>query len=271
MDERIIGTERRAGAIVEDVLIDALDLGDPIKAYRVRPEQGDVARAATNTPAASAPGPGIVWAHWFDPDAPDGDRSQYVDEAVDLAGVGITSLLPQGRFPWAVAPTGAAADARAIETEVQRLRVASDVLIADPSVDPERLALVGHDFGGMAAIVAATAGPSLRALVVVAATPRWADWFLPFWPIPDDRIEYLRTLRPWDPIERIGSVAADAVLLQMARSDFYIAPMSGLELHRAAPRGARLETYESNHAMRDPAVRMDRRAFLLAALGDEDV
>ena len=73
--------------------------------------------------------------------------------------------------------------------------------------------------------------------MLIAATPRWADWFLPFWPIPDDRIDYLRALRPLDPIERIGSVGDAEVLFQFGRRDFFIAPMTGLEFRGAAPDG----------------------------------
>lgn len=39
----------------------------------------------------------------------------------------------------------------------------------------------------MLAAVAAAEEARLRALVIVAATPRWGDWFLPFWQIADDR------------------------------------------------------------------------------------
>ena len=257
MDVRSVGSEQRGEALVEDLVIDPGGGDPPIEAFLAGPA----------TPAPRDTGAGVLFAHWFDPEAPDGDRTQFLEEAVGLARDGVTSVLPQGRFPWSVAPSGAAADTAAIETEVRRLRTCLDVLAGRPTVDPARLAVVGHDFGGMAAVVAAGEGPRLRGLVVVAATPRWGDWFLPFWPIPDDRIDYLRALRPLDPVERIGQVRADRVLLQVARADFYIAPMSGLELRRAGPEGTRLESYESDHAMREPAIRDDRRRFLEAVLG----
>src|SRR6185503_17023349 len=113
-------------------------------------------------------------------------------------------LLPQGRFPWQLAPDNAVDDAAAVRAEVARLRAALALLVGRPDVDPARLGVVGHDFGGILAAVAAAEETHLRALVIVAATPRWGDWFLPFWQIADDRIEYLRAMRPLDPIERIG-------------------------------------------------------------------
>ena len=259
-DPTIRTTDVRPGALVEDLTFVGPD-ADPVEAYRVRPSRA--------TSGAGGRGPGILAWHWLDTEAPDGDRTQFVDEAFDWAAHGITSLLPQGRFPWRDAPSGAAADVAAVEAEVARLRAGLDLLAADPTVDAERLAVVGHDFGGMLAAVAAAPEDRLRGLVIIAATPRWGDWFLPFWPIADDRIDYLRSLRPLDPIERIGSAAPAEVLFQFGRSDFFIAPMSGLEFRRAAPEGSELRAYDADHGMRLPEIRADRWAFLARVLGIE--
>jgi hypothetical protein len=102
--------------------------------------------------------------------------------------------------------------------------------------------------------------------VIIAATPRWGDWFLPFWPIPDDRLDYLRALRPLDPIERVAAVHDAAILFQFGRRDFFIAPMTGLEFRAAAPAGAELQAYDDEHAMRDPRIRTDRLEFLRRTL-----
>jgi hypothetical protein len=118
----------------------------------------------------------------------------------------------------------------------------------------------------MLAAVAAPDVADLRALVLIAATPRWGDWFLPFWPIADDRIDYLRALRPVDPIERVGAVRDAAILFQFGRRDFFIAPMTGLEFRAGAPEGAELLPYDDEHGMRDPQVRADRIAFLRRTL-----
>ena len=249
---------RRGDALIEDIGYAAPD-GSTVEAYLVAPAD-----------AGTTHGAGVVFWHWFDPKAPDGDRTQFLDEAVDLAGDGVVSLLPQGRFPWASDPSGAEADVAAIEAEVARCRAGIDLIAGHPVVQRGRLAVVGHDFGGMIATLAAAGDERLRALAVIAATPRWGDWFLPFWDIPDDRIEYLRALRPLDPIERIADVAAP-VLFQFAGDDFYIAAMTALEFRSAAPAGAESATYEgADHAMRTPEARRDRRAFLGRHLGLRD-
>ena len=268
---RVLGTTNRGTALVDDIVFPGPD-GLDVEAYLVRPGAAVADGAAGGGDAASAtgrPGPGVLMWHWLDSEAPDGNRTQYLDEAADLASAGVVSLLPQGRFPWQIAPDYAEADMAEIRAEVARLRAGLDLLAARSDVDATRLAVVGHDFGGMLAAVAAAAEARLRALVIVAATPRWGDWFLRFWRIADDRIDYLRALRPLDPIERIGDIGPAVVLCQFAERDFYIAPMTALEFHGAAPSGSELRWYDAGHDMRLAETRADRRAFLAKTLGFE--
>ncbi len=157
---RIRSTEPRAGALVDDIVFDGPD-GLEVEAFLVRP--------TVAPPDASLAG--ILMWHWLDSEAPDGNRTQYLDEAADLAAAGAVCLLPQGRFPWSQPPTGSAADTAEILAEVARLRAGLDLLVARQEVDPGRLAVVGHDFGGMIAAVAAADEDRLKALVIVAATP----------------------------------------------------------------------------------------------------
>ena len=235
---------------------DIADLGGT-EAYLVEPDGG-------------GRGTGLLFLHWFDTEAPDGNRTQFLDEAVALArDHGVVSVLPQGRFPWMADPTGFRADAAAIRDEVARHRAAVDLLSARADVEPGRIGLVGHDFGGMHGVLLAADDDRIAAAVVVAATPRWGDWILPFWQIAEDRFDYLRAMAPLDPISRIGDIAPRPVLLQFARSDFFIAPMTGRELQRAAGEPNELRAYDADHAMRDPQATADRGAFLGRALGWE--
>lgn len=218
-------------------------------------------------PAQGARGPGLLFLHWFDTQAPDGDRTQFRDEAVELArDHGVVSVLPQGSFPWHEPPSDADADLGRIRAEGAAHRGALELLLGRPGVDPARIGLVGHDFGAMHGIVLAADEPRISAVVAIAATPRWGDWFLPFWQIAGDRFDYLRALDAVDPITAIGRIAPRPMLLQFARGDFYIADMTGLELHRAAGELAELHVYDAEHAMRTPAARQDRFEFLSRAL-----
>ncbi|HSK93217.1 MAG TPA: hypothetical protein VLA76_04065 [Candidatus Angelobacter sp.] len=231
-------------------------------------EVGEGRYADLVEPAGGARGPAILYLHWFDTEAPDGNRRQFRDEAVRLAREhGVVSLLPDGRFPWAEPPTDADADVARIGAELAAHRAAIDLLAARDGVDAGRIGLVGHDFGAMHGIVLAAEDRRIAAVVAIAATPRWGDWFLPFWPISGDRYDYLRALGPFDPVVRVAAIAPRPILLQFARDDFYIAPMSGLELHRAAGEPKEIATYDADHAVRALQARADRTAFLGRALG----
>jgi dienelactone hydrolase len=252
------GRESRAGAVVRDVRFDG-SAGGTVEAYLVAPT-GRQKRGAD-------PRPGALFAHWFDPEAPDGNRTQFLDEAAELANDGVVSLLPQGRFPWAVEPTDAHADVVNIELEIARLRRGLDTLVSEAGADPERLAVVGHDFGGMAAAVLAGIDRRARGYVLIAATPRWADWFLPFWAIAGDRFDYLRSLSALDPINHVGSAAPAELLFQFARTDYFIAPMTGREFHAAGSEPKEFRAYDADHHLAVPEARADRTAFLRRVLG----
>jgi pimeloyl-ACP methyl ester carboxylesterase len=147
-----------------------------------------------------------------------------------------------------------------------RLRRGLDLLMDRHDVDAARLAVVGHDFGGMYAAMLAGVDRRARAYVLMAATPRWADWYLPFWPIPGPRTDYLRALEPVDPIGHVASAAPASLLFQFARHDFYIAGMTGREFHGAASEPKELRAYDVDHGLDVVEVRADRRAFLAREL-----
>jgi pimeloyl-ACP methyl ester carboxylesterase len=218
-------------------------------------------------PAEGGRGAAVLFLHWFDTRAPDGNRDQFRDEAEQLArDHGVVSVLPQGRFPWAGAPTDAEADLARIRSEVTGHRQAVDLLVSRADVEAGRIGLVGHDFGAMQGVNLAADDERIAAAVLIAATPRWGDWFLPFWPIAGDRWDYLRALAPVDPISRIGELAPRPVCLQFAKGDFFIADMTGLELHHTAGEPKELHTYEADHGVRVPEARADRVDFLRRTL-----
>lgn len=211
-----------------------------------------------------ASGAGVIYLHWFD-EAPNANRTQFVNEATALAGHGVTSLLPQLIFPWAIPPESAEADILRIGEETAALRNAVDLLEDAGGVDPSRIAIVGHDFGAMhGTLLAAEFDPAC--VVVIAATPRWADWFLRFWPIAGDRFDYLRALDPLDPINAVKAISAP-LLFQFGRDDFYIAAMTGTELFEAATEPRAMNTYEADHSMSVPEAASDRLEFLSEHLG----
>jgi pimeloyl-ACP methyl ester carboxylesterase len=208
----------------------------------------------------------VLFLHWFD-EAPNANRTQFLDEANELARLGVTSLLPQLMFPWASAPHDAETDLRRIEEEASALRAALELLREAARIDSSPIAIVGHDFGAMHGAVLAS-GSDPACVVLIAPTPRWSDWFLRFWPVEGDRFDYMRTLDPVDPITAIGRVSAP-ILFQFGRQDFYIAAMTGSELFEAAGELKTMKAYDADHGMELPTVRTDRLEFLAEHLGLE--
>lgn len=236
------------GVTVADVTLGAGDA--VVEAYIVEPASGTRA--------------GILFLHWLGEHR--SDRTQFLSEARELAALGARCVLPAGRLPWVRDPVDANSDIANIELEQRRLKAALDALASGlPKAAP--MALVGHDFGAMHGLRLAARNPNrFKAAVLIAATPRWGDWFLRFWKIESDRHEYLRRLAPLDPVAVAGDLRA-ATLWQFSDRDYFIAPMSAVELARAAPGEPVIEWYASDHAMRSSKARASRRAFLSRELG----
>ena len=115
-------------------------------------------------PAGRGPHPAVLYVHWLGVPATS-NSTEFLDEAVGLARFGVVSLLvdaawsapdwlPRSRFE---------DDFELSVRQVVELRRALDVLFSQPGVDPERLALVGHDFGAMYGVLAGAADPRIRA------------------------------------------------------------------------------------------------------------
>jgi len=236
-------TTRQPRVRTEDVVIDAGD--ERVEAYIVEPA-GGVARA------------GVLFLHWLGEHH--NDRTQFLAEARALAREGVRSVLPAGRLPWHVPPHDAVTDVANIEIEVQRQAAALDRL-ADGLPKDAPIALVGHDFGAMSGTLLLSRRPRISAPVIIAASPRWAEWFLPFWKIEGDPFDYARVLAPLDPIEALRSIDLP-LLFQFSQRDYYIAPVSAVRLSRAPKRESTLEWYDADHAMRSPKARASRTAFL---------
>ncbi len=227
---------------------------------------GDAAvEAYVVEPATSEIRAGTLFLHWLGEQR--SDRTQFLSEAREYARRGVRCVLPAGRLPWVPDPLNAETDVANLELEQRRLDAALDRLKAGLTKRTP-LALVGHDFGAMHGLGLAARRPVFKATIVIAATPRWGDWFLRFWKVEGDRFDYLRSLSPFDPVTTARELKG-SVLWQYSNRDFFIAPMDAIELARAAPGDPRIEWYQADHAMRSAKARAARAAFLSRELALE--
>ncbi|MEO8625785.1 MAG: hypothetical protein ABI452_03715 [Candidatus Limnocylindrales bacterium] len=221
-------------------------------------------------PADAAPGSarGILWFHWLETGSQTSNRTEFLDEAKALAtSDGVVSLLVDGSFPWKERPSGIEHDQAAIEADLAMLAAGYDLLLAQPAVDPARTALAGHDFGSMYSSVLFSRDARPKALVMMAPTARWADWYLRYWNITDDADQYRATMAPFDPVTALADAAPSGrkVLLQFATSDQYVPSDVADEITAAAGPTATRQDFDTGHEM-DQAARTERDAWILANL-----
>jgi dienelactone hydrolase len=213
-------------------------------------------------------GPALLWFHWLEGGSPTSNRTEFLDEAREMAGRGVTSLLVQGTLPWLQRPSSIARDVPLIEAQVRMLRRAVDLLLAQPGVDPARLVAVGHDFGGMYETLAFGADARISALVLMTPTARWADWFTVYWRLEDPTEEYAAALAPLDPVHWLSLADGRPILLQFAADDEYVPAAVAAEIAAAAGPSAEARTYDAGHGL-DDAARRDRAAWLADHLSIE--
>ena len=209
-----IDTDRRTGAEVLDVTVPVPDLPD-LPAYLIRPAREVIPDGA----------PAVLFLHWFDRQAANGDRTEFVAEAVRLAARGVVSLLPEQGFPWTADPVGDSRDVAAIERELTRVAAALAALAELPEVDDNQVVVVGHDYGAMYGALLADREPRVAGLAALAPDATWEHWFLAYWlgrdsPAAAAYPELFADLQPVDAVARVA--AHRPVLLQFADDDGYV-------------------------------------------------
>lgn len=252
LDLKEVGVETRGGATVRDITF--VGVKDPIKAYLVAPTK----------PGSHA---AILYVHWFgDPETT--NRTQFLKEAVALAERGVVSLLVdtmwsnRGWWKNRKPETDFAGGVR----QVIELRRALDLLLAQPGVDPARLAMVAHDFGAMFGAVTGAADRRPKAYVFLAPTPRLSDWYL-YNVKPANPDEYKQQLAPLDPINAVGQLAPAPVFYQFATKDEHVPAPRPQEFYDATKARKLMGTYAAGHDLLPPEVAADRVAWLAKELG----
>ena len=232
---------------------------------------GSLREAYLVTPARRVPGrhAGVLFVHWYEPPKPTSSRKEFLPDAVELAGDGVTSLLVDTRWSdpdWFRDRDPENDLGHSIE-QVKELRRALDILASRPGVDPSRVFYVGHDFGAMyGALVAGVDASRLKGFVFMAGTRSFSDWFL-LWPRRGDaaRAEVVRRLAPLDPTRHLALAGALPVLFQFATRDKFVTKAAAEALVASAAGPTDVRWYDAEHALNAEATR-DRLAWLRSRL-----
>ena len=225
-----------------------------IKAYLVRPVgKGRFA--------------GVLFFHWLG--EVNGNRNEFIDEAVALAKQGTVSLLIEGYFPWAVAPRDGETDRQRVIDETIEVRRALDLLISQAQVDRKRLGFVGHDYGAMYGAIVSGVEKRVKTYVLMAGLSNFSDWSLKYWPASAAKGEaaYRHAISALDPINFVSAAAPAALLFQFANNDKYIPKEAASAYALAASQPKQVIWYDALHDLNIEAARNDRRQWLTRHLG----
>lgn len=249
------GTKTEKGALVQDIDYASFkNRHGRIKAYLVRPKgQGQFA--------------GILFFHWLGEKK--ADRSEFLDEAVELANHGAVSLLIQGFFPWSEEPTEGKVDRQKVIDQTIEVRRAIDLLLLQPGVDANRIGFVGHDYGAMFGAITAGLEHRAKAYVFVAGMGGFADWSLKFWTGPSKNGEqtYREAVKPVAPIDFIKAAAPASLLFQFSNNDKYIPRAEADSFFQAASEPKAIKWYDTDHELAIDSVARDRSSWLTEQLG----
>lgn len=210
----------------------------------------------------------ILFVHWYEPESPDSNRTQFIEEAKELARGGAVCLLVETL--WSdrdfFYKRTQADDARNSIEEVVNLRRFIDLLVEQPGVERSRFGLVGHDFGGMYGVLAGSLDRRPSHYVVMAATPRFSNWYLYHPRLEGEAREaFIREMAEIDPIAHVSNLAPAPVFFQFATDDFHVSKERAAEFFAGAQEPKEMQWYQAGHGL-NAAASEDRKAWLKAKL-----
>lgn len=251
-DVRLVSERPKDSALVRDFTYRS-PFSRRRAAYLVRPEQD-----------AGGQHPAILYVHWYEPESLESNRTEFLDEAIQMAGHGFISMLVETMWSdrdWFIKRTQADDLQSSIE-QVVELRQAMDLLLGEPGVDSDQFFYVGHDFGGMYGVLMGAVDPRPRGYVIMAATPRFPDWFL-YYPRLEGagREAFIHSFEPYDPIALVGNLSPAPVLFQFAEDDFHVPVERARAFFDAAKEPKELCWYQAGHGLNQQAAQ-DRQDWL---------
>ncbi len=211
----------------------------------------------------------VLYVHWYEPESISSHRTQFEEEAKELARLGAVCLSIETLWSdrdFFLKRTQKEDMQNSME-EVVNIRRALDLLLSQPNVDAKRVAYVGHDFGGMYGVLAGSLDGRPTHYVVMASTPRFPDWYLYLPKLEGEAREtFIRQMAEIDPITHVPNLSPASVFFQFATDDFHVPKERAEEFFAAAKEPREMKWYEAQHGLNETATQ-DRKAWLKQLLG----
>jgi fermentation-respiration switch protein FrsA (DUF1100 family) len=214
--------------------------------------------------------PAILFVHWLG-NPKTTNHTEFEPDAIALAKRGVTSLLVDtmwaGGEDW-FNKMGKSIDNDYRDTVDQTidLRVALDVLMAQPGIDSSRVAFVAHDFGAMFGAYIAGVDPRPQYYVLMAGNSSLPEWYL-FHKQVSNRDEYISRFASLDMLSYLAKSRAKGFLFQFSNHDFFIPMENAQKFVVAAPEPKKVIYYDAKHDLSLPQVFVDRQSWLQEKLG----
>jgi dienelactone hydrolase len=254
-DVRVLGKRVQDG-IESQLLVIETPFGYRRVAGMFRPE-GEASLAA------------VLYVHWYEPESISSHRTQFEEEAKELARLGAVCLSIETLWSdrdFFLKRTQKEDMQNSME-EVVNIRRALDLLLSQSNVDAKRVAYVGHDFGGMYGVLAGSLDGRPTHYVVMASTPRFPDWYLYLPKLEGEAREtFIRQMAEIDPITHVPNLSPARVFFQFATDDFHVPKERAEEFFAAAKEPREMKWYEAQHGLNETATQ-DRKAWLKQSLG----
>jgi cephalosporin-C deacetylase-like acetyl esterase len=246
-----VSSEQRGDVTVRDITFSP-GPGREIKAYLVVPK-GD------------GPFAGVLWAHWLGEEK--SNRTQFLDEAVELAPKGAVSLLVDAMWS---APNwfGNRIPDKDYDNSIRQvieLRRALDLLLSQSNVDKTRVGFVGHDYGAMYGMLLAGVDQRINTFVFIAPTQSFNDWAF-LGPQPKSKSAYLKQNSNLELTDYLRQARNSSKFFQFGKGDFYVSQADAAVLFAAATEPRQRKLYEASHKMEGNEIVKDRAEWLVKQL-----
>jgi hypothetical protein len=185
-----------------------------------------------------------------------------MDDALALARAGSAALLVDALWSTNAGEKPRYDAAMAIE-QVIELRRDLDVLLAQPGIDPTRVAYVGHDFGAMFGCILLAVDHRIRYGVLMTPTSHLSAWSLLIDPQSGaERDAFVQRMAVFDPAVNLPHTQLRGLYLQFAQQDIYVSQTDAQTVYAAAPSPKEAHTYATDHALALSQAALDRRKWL---------